>query len=351
MPEKTTSLSAPRRSRPTVVVLGDINIDILARMGKFPHPGEDCLAPALEMHLGGVAANTAVALARWGVRARLVGCVGRDCFGDLALDLLRRAHVDASRVERTSRAMTGLMFIAVSADGQRTFFGSRGANSEMTRARVSGHLAGARAAHLLGYNFLSPSVAAVAGRVLKETRKRGGLVTLDVGMAPSQKIPQKILQVARKVDILFVGSDEAVALVGEPNKLRAFDALRAHGAREVVMKLGEQGCLFRENDALREAPSFAVKVADTTGAGDAFAAAYLWARLQGWPGSEAALLANAAGAAATCAVVAGEAMPTPQQVLRLMRASRLSRDWDSVRAGVVERLSAEYSRDSRGRPE
>jgi ribokinase len=344
-------LSALPPSRPTVLVLGDINIDILARIAKFPQPGGDCLAPALEMHLGGVAANTAVALTRWGVRARLVGCVGSDWFGDLALDLLRRAHVEASRIERTTRATTGLMFIAVSTDGERTIFGSRGANAEMTRGRISGHFAGTRAAHLLGYNFLSPSVAAAAGRVLRETRKRGGLVTLDVGMAPSQNIPQKILQVARKVDILFVGPDEAAALVGERNRLRAFHALRARGAREVVMKLGEQGCLFRENDALRQAPPFAVKAVDTTGAGDAFAAAYLWARLRGWPGSQAALLANAAGATAVRTAGASDAMPAPQQVLRLLRANRLSRDWDSVRASAVKRLSAEYSRDFRGRPQ
>jgi len=336
---------------PAVVVLGDITIDILAPIQAFPKPGEDCLSPALELHLGGVAANTAVALARWGVAVRLLGCVGRDAFGDLALDSLRRAGLDVSRVQRTDRAATGLMFIAVHPDGQRTIFGARGANAEVKPSRRARYLSGAQAAHLLGYNLLSASTAKVAEQVLSEAREGGRLVSLDVGMAPSQQIPEKILQLARKVDILFVGREEALALTGERNNRRAFAALRSQGAREVVMKLGEHGCRFEENGATREAPPFLLKAADTTGAGDAFAAAFLWARLRGWPKAQGALLANAAGAAAARVVGAGEAMPGPQQIVRLLRRTRLSAEWDAARARVVERLRAAFgSKGSRRSP-
>ncbi len=344
-------MTAEKRRRPAVVVLGDINIDILARIETFPNPGEDCLAPALELHCGGVGANTALALAKWGLPVRLLGCIGRDGFGELALRFLRGEQVDVSRVQRTDRAMTGLMFIAVGADGQRTIFGSRGANAEVTPKEELEHLEGAQAAHLVGYNFLSPSAGEAAEKVLQKARQGGRLVSLDVGMAPSRQIPQKILQVAGKVDILFVGLSEATALTGKPDQFDAFGALRAHGAREVVMKLGDQGCLFQENDLLRQVPPFLVTVADTTGAGDAFAAAFLWARLRGWPRAESALLANAAGAAAACVVGAGEAMPAPQQILRQLRASRLSTEWDRMRVGLLERLSTELdTKDSRSSP-
>ncbi len=205
-------MTAEKRRRPAVVVLGDINIDILARIETFPTPGEDCLAPALELHCGGVGANTALALAKWGLPVRLLGCIGRDGFGELALRFLRGEHVDVSRIQRTDRAVTGLMFIAVGADGQRTIFGSRGANAEVTRKGELRHLEGAQAAHLVGYSFLSPSVAEVTERVLRKAHQRRRLVSLDVGMAPSRQIPQKILQLAGKVDILFVGLSEATAL-------------------------------------------------------------------------------------------------------------------------------------------
>ena len=341
-------MSAEKPRGPAVVVLGDINIDILARIERLPEPGEDCLAPELELHCGGVGGNTAVALARWGLPVRLLGCIGRDAFGDLALGFLRGEQIDLSWVQRTDRAMTGVMFIAVSADGQRTIFGSRGANTEAPPVGDADCLEGAQAVHLVGYNFLSGPVAEVAEHVLKEARRRHRQVSLDVGMAPSRQIPQKILQVAGKVDILFVGLSEAAALTGKSDKSGAFEALRACGVREAALKLGERGCLFQEDDALREAPSFSVEATDTTGAGDAFAAAFLWARLRGWSKAEGALLANAAGAAAACVVGAGEAMPAPQQVLRVLRAARLDAEWDPVRARLLERLGAEWDSSDMG---
>ena len=73
-----------------IVVLGDINVDILGRVQTWPEPGDDFLAPSLELHCGGVGANCALALRQWGVEALLVGCVGEDRFGDFALDGLRR---------------------------------------------------------------------------------------------------------------------------------------------------------------------------------------------------------------------------------------------------------------------
>ena len=336
-------MSAKKPSGPGAVVLGDINIDIIARVERFPQPGEDCLAPELELHLGGVAANTAVALAKWGVSVRLLGSVGQDAFGELVLGLLRGQQVDVSFIQRNARALTGLMYTLVSADGQRTFFGSRGANAEWSKPGGAEWFEAAQMAHLFGYNFLSPPVEEVAEQILAEARKQGRWVSLDVCVAPSRQIPQKILQVARKVDILFVSLGEAAALTGEADHRSAFGALERCGAGEVVMKLGEKGCWFRDGEALREAPSFSVPAMDTTGAGDAFAAAFLRARLHGWPRAEAALVANAAGAAAACVVGAGEGLPTPQQVFALLRANRLDAEWDAVRTSALERLQQELS--------
>lgn len=329
------------RSKPSVVVLGDITIDILARIEAFTGLGQDCLSPRLELHCGGVGANTAIALAKWGLSVRLMGSVGRDCFGDLALRFLRAERVDVSRVRRDEDAMTGLMFIIVRADGQRTIFGSRAANAELAAPTPRGDLDGIQGTHLVGYSFLSASGTEAAEQLLEKSQQRGNWVSLDVGMAPSREIPQKILQVAGKVDILFANSDEATALTGRPDQLEAFGVLEETGAREVVMKRGSQGCLYSENGRVREAPSFAVAATDTTGAGDAFVGAFLRARLRDWPKAEAALLANAAGAAAASVVGAGETMPSPQRILRLLRDGRLGDGWDKVRLSALARLRKE----------
>lgn len=322
-----------------ILVLGDINVDIIGRVKAWPEPGDDCLAPHLEMHCGGVGANCAIALARWNVPTRLLGCVGRDEFGNFMLGALRGVGVDVRCVQRTSDVMTGMFYINVTPDGQRTFFGSRGANQVMrppgNRAALFHDVAGAL---LMGYNFLNPGPEKTARQVIQKIRARSGWVALDVGQGPSKEVGQKILQVSRDADILFVSDEEAAAMVGTRDPRKAYAALRAAGARQVVLKLGKRGCLISDADELRQVPSFRVPAVDSTGAGDAFVAAFLQAGLRGWTIAEAALAANAAGAVAASFVGAGTKLPAAREVAALIRRQRLDTEWNTVRARVLERL-------------
>jgi ribokinase len=327
-------------SRDDILVFGDINVDIIGRVKAWPEPGAECLAPRLELHCGGVAANCALALRQWGIVPRLLGCVGKDEFGGFLLKTLEENGVNASRVQRTSAALTGLLYINVTPNGQRTFFGSRGAN------RCAGGMPkppalfkGVSAASLMGYSFLDRGPERAAWQILRAVHARGGWVSLDVGMEPSQVIPRKIMQIARHVDILFVSSDEAAAMTGTRDARESFKRFQRAGARGVVIKLGKRGCLIFESGTLRQVPSFSVGMVDSTGAGDAFVAAFLQARLRGWPASEAALAANAAGAVAASVVGAGENSPKVKEIARLLRASRLKKRWDAVRLRVLARLA------------
>ncbi len=322
-----------------VLVLGDIIVDVVGRVKAWPKPGDDCWAPRLELHCGGVAANCAIALANWGLESRLLGCVGRDVFGDYLRASLAKGRVDARWVQRTGEEMTGLLYVNVTPDGQRTFFGSRGANGLVRRVPPgSAFYARAVGASLVGYNFLDPATEKAARQIIKTIRSRGGWVSLDVGVGPCKQIPRKIMQVCRDVDILFVGRDEAALLTGLQDEREAYARLAKTGAREIVLKIGKRGCLIVENGRLLLVPSFTVKAVDSTGAGDSFVAAYLYARSQGWPNMEAALVANAAGAVTASIVGAGEKLPEPRDVVRLMRVGRLNAYWEPVRLRVMKRL-------------
>jgi ribokinase len=327
-----------------LLVFGDINVDILARVDGFTGLGGDYLVPELEQHCGGVGANTALALVKWGVPVRLLGCVGRDWLGEFALQFLTGAGIDVSFVQQTERAMTGLMFIPISAGGERTMFGSRGANAVFREPDANQScLEGVEGLHLVGYNFLSPGVAEGCARLIAEARGRGVWISLDVGMAPSRQIPQVILDAARRVDVLFVGLEEAAALTGKADRAEILGALEKCGAGEIVVKLGEKGCLFRENNKWLEVPPISVAAVDTTGAGDAFAAAFLRARLRRWPAAEAALVANAAGAAAAAVLGAGEGMPGPKAALDLLAGSRLPNSWEPARMQSLKCLREELN--------
>ena len=186
-------MSSKAANKSSILVLGDINVDIMGRVKAWPNPGEDCLAEKLEMHCGGVGANCALGLARWGVSTGLVGCVGRDLFGDYALKVLDEGGVDLRWVQRTTAALTGMFYINVTPDGERTFFGSRGANGRLRQLRHRAALnSGASAAHLAGHSFLNSTSAKAAKQLIKAVHARGGWVSLDVGMEPSKGIPRKI---------------------------------------------------------------------------------------------------------------------------------------------------------------
>jgi len=325
-------------SAASLLVFGDLNIDMIGRVQEWPTPGGECLCPQLELHCGGVGANCALALAPWGIKVRLLGCVGQDRFGDLLLDTLRKTGVDIGGVQRSSRALTGMLYINVTRDGQRTFFGSRGANQFMGPSKVpASWLRSCAAAHLVGYSFLNPGPEKMARRILRQFHSCGKLVSLDVGMEPCKRIPKKILRLLPQVDLLFVSSDEAASLTGRSNPREAFLRFERAGAKEIVMKLGKRGCLISDGGILREVPSFAVQVVDSTGAGDAFTAAFLQARLRGWSPREAALVANAAGAAAASRVGAGTMLSDIAGTLKVLRTQRLKGTWEEIRLQILSR--------------
>jgi ribokinase len=326
-------------SAASLLVFGDLNMDVIGRVDGWPVPGGEGLCPQLELNCGGVGANCALAIAPWGIKVRLLGCVGQDGFGDLLLDTLRRTGVDVGGVQRCSRSLTGLLYISVTPDGQRTFFGSRGANQFMdpTQVPVSSFVSHT-AAHLVGYSFLNPGPEKIARQILRQFHSRGKWVSFDVGMEPSKRILQKILRLLPHVDLLFISSEEAAILTGQSNAHKSFLQIQRAGAKEIVMKLGKRGCLISDEGILREIPSFAVRAVDSTGAGDAFTAVFLQARLRGWSTLEAAVAANAAGAAAACHAGAGATLSDIAGTLRLLRKRSKRGTWEKIRLQILSRV-------------
>lgn len=305
-------------ARAAMLVFGDINVDVLAPLGAPLVPGGDNLSQQLELQLGGVGANVAVALAKWGVATRLAGCVGRDAFGTLALDALARQKVDTAAVARADGA-TGLIFIPVDPDGRRTIIGSRGANESAPAARPAECAEGMAGVHLVGYSLLSEATAKWLRELIELAGARGIPVSLDVGLAPSRTARAQILELMPRLDVLFVAQEEADALTGQ-NGAAALTAIAALGARMIILKQGAAGCQFLPSAGGRwwKIAPLEVRAVDTTGAGDAFAAGYWIARLRGWGAGDAVSLANACGAAAAAMLGAGEAMPGPDDVIRVL---------------------------------
>jgi sugar/nucleoside kinase (ribokinase family) len=270
--------------RPTVVAVGDLMVDVVAAAaGPLAHASDT------EAHVrwtgGGAAANVAAWLAAQGAPVALVARAGDDVAGRGAVAELRDAGVDVHVTVDPDRP-TGTCVVVIGADGERTMLPDRGANLALAPEDLPGALLVAgNHLHLSGYVLLHDGPRPAGLCALHHAREAGMTISID----PASAAPLRACGVARVLewiagaDVLLPNGDEARVLTGEADPEAAARALVGlSGAREVVVTLGAGGALWTDGDAVvRAAAPPVAAVVDTTGAGDAFAAGWLGARLAG----------------------------------------------------------------------
>ncbi|MFQ5593682.1 MAG: carbohydrate kinase family protein [Anaerolineae bacterium] len=314
---------------PDVVVVGDINVDILARVDHYPSPGGHALAEELRMESGGSAANTAAALGHLGLDVVMLGRIGDDPLAEWALRGLRSSAVDVSHVRRDAEATTGVMFVTVTPDGERTMFGGRGANRRLSPDDIDATaIEQARWLHLSGYALLSESGQAAVRRAVEVARQAGVPISLDAGMGPATLAWRAaVVEVAAVSDLFLPNQAEVELLTGKQTPARAARWLQARGVRTMVVKLGAKGCHVSDGSEEWTTPGFKIDPVDSTGAGDAFDAGFIAGRLAGLSLRASALLANALGALTTTVVGAGGALSGPARVLQFVKEQRDDGRW------------------------
>lgn len=262
-----------------IVVLGDVMVDVVARLSGPVAVGSDSAA-RVSWGRGGSAANVAAWLAAAGVeRPVLVGRVGEDPQGAAAVAELEAAGVDA-RVAVDAERATGTCIVLVAPNGERSMLPDAGANDALRPDDLAddlltegGHL------HVVGYALLREGSRAAA-RAGIERAKAAGL-TVSVDPSSAALLAPEFLALAEGADLLLPNADEAVALTGASDPAAAAHEL-ARRFPEVVVKLGADGSLWTDGDEEVSAPvTVATEAVDTTGAGDAFAAGLLAARAGG----------------------------------------------------------------------
>jgi ribokinase len=283
-----------------VVVVGDVMVDVVARMAAPLAAGSDTPA-RVASRPGGAGANVAAWLAVAGVPVALVARAGDDDAGRAAVARLRGHGVDADGVTLDRDRPTGTCVVLVAPDGERSMLPDPGANAAFAPSDVpDGVFAPGAHLHLAGYVLLrdgAPRAAAV------ETLCRARAAGMTISIDPSSAAPlarlgaARFLDLAGHPDVVLPNADEAAALTGGTDARAAAAALTAH-AREVVVTLGAAGALWTDGRVTIDAPAAATAPEDTTGAGDAFAAGFLAAWLDGAPAGAALAAGNALAARA-----------------------------------------------------
>ena len=255
------------KGKPSILTVGDINLDIIAPIPFYPQKGGEGVTNRAEIHLGGSATNTAVLLARSGFKTYLLGRIGEDPFGDYALRLLSHTGIDMSLIQRDQNLTTGIMFIVVTPDGERTIFGQRGANVNLEPISLKGtQFANLSWVHVSGYSFLQEPQRSTAMKILEEASDLGISTSLDVGICAAFQAREEIEKALNYVKVLFLSAEEARALTGQENPGSAIEYALTRGVRKVAVKLGDEGCLVSDGKNVHKIPALPVEVVDTTGA-------------------------------------------------------------------------------------
>ena len=243
----------------------------MVKAPRLPAVGETVTGGVFATFPGGKGANQAVAAARLGARVVMVGRVGRDAFGRQLVDGLSREGIDVAHVRPDPDAATGVASIAVDAQGRNMIVVASGANARVRSEDIDQAAGVIGSARVLLLQLEIPLETVIYAARLG--RAHGALVCLDP--APAVPLPDDLYGM---VDVINPNETEARILtdlnVGSIDDAeRAATALLRHGARAVVIKLGDRGSFYLSAEGRGHVPAVPVAAVDTTAAGDAFAAA------------------------------------------------------------------------------
>lgn len=297
-----------KEDRKPIVVVGSINMDLVARTPHIPVAGQTLIGSGFSTTPGGKGANQAVAVARLDYPVHMVGAVGDDVFGQALLDNLAGAGVHTDAVVRVS-GPSGVAPILVANSGENSIVVVPGANGKMQPAHIDRQSALIRSAGMVLCQFELPMET--VERTLAICAEASVPVILDP--APAAPIPTHMWK-----QIIWLTPNETEAafyLDGTLKPEKTAQALMARGVKSVLLKRGAEGSYIAitGSDPVY-VPPFQVNAIDTVAAGDCFNGAFAVALLEGSDPVSAARFASAAAALSVTRSGAQAAMPSRQEV-------------------------------------
>ncbi len=310
-----------------VVGIGSCTVDFFALVPKLIGAEEKINAARLEIHAGGVTANNLTQVARLGSSAGWLGLIGDDENGRIIQKEFAEDGMDLSGIEVVKGEHSSFTWIPVDTQGERCIYMFPNITGKITpqhvRERFAPHIRRAKHFHTEASQLpLAPVEEAM--RIAKDA---GARVVFDLDVAASYFAQaglgsqESLVAALRWADVLKPCKAAAHELTGESDYERMARGLLKLGPQRVAITMGAEGCLIARPGRVVHVPSLAVKVVDTTGAGDAFMGGLSYALLQGWDDEKVGLFANAC-AALCCTKVGARAMSRRAEVEAFIRASR-----------------------------
>lgn len=275
-----------------VVGVGDADVDIYLELDHLPGRDEKIIAKNVSYHPGGMTANFLVALAKLGTPSIFHGPLGPDQFGQMALEYMKQQGVDSCGVVIKPNGKTYFCSVLLDQSGEKALIVVPTDCLHLDPEQLSERVI-SMANHLHTTAVFEPT----ASRAIQLARKHGLSVSLDI--EPNQLSGyDEIQHLLAYVDVLFVNHRAAIPLTKTTSYEESLKHLIERGVKIACITLGVKGSLVASKDKLLRIDSFPVKVVDTTGAGDCYAAAFIHGYLKGWPLEAISTYASAVGSLA-----------------------------------------------------
>lgn len=326
-----------RAPRYDILGIGENVIDTVMQLSQFPALGSKVEMLGAQAMLGGQIATSLMASQRWGLRTHYVGVVGDDPSAELHQRELRRTgiHTDLVHVPRTLSQMSFIL-IDVSS-GERTIAWRRDPRLTVPPAFLQRNwITSSRLLHVDGHDPATTSIAA------SWARASGIPVVADLDhMSPG------LLRLLPFLDYPVTSKEFPVSALGQKNLLKALPQLqRKFGFRAICATLGVDGALTWDGARFWYAPSYKVRVVDTTGAGDLFHAGFSYGILHGWKQAQILDFACAAAGLNCESLGARGGITTLAKVKELQRKGRRNRPLFS--GAQLDRAEADAVRKKHG---
>jgi ribokinase len=301
-----------------VVGFGSLCIDFVFKVDEYPKRGTSNLSRASVIDCGGTVGNFLVGCSRLGLKCGVVGVVGSDHYGQMIVERLTSSGIDTSMLIVDGRRPTAKVVCIVDGKGERTFMVDPGVQARVELPEEAReYVTKCRAFHT---DCLDVKWASL---LLRGAKRRGVMTSADVGLLAEHALQGVgggwVDEVVEWCDVVFVSEANAKKLFPGLSPLNVLDRVLQRGANLAVMTLGRRGCVVADGSTVARVKAFEVEVVDTTGAGDAFEAGFVFSLLKGLDAKSAALLGCAVAAIKCTKLGAQAGLPTLDEIRAFLR--------------------------------
>ncbi len=303
-----------------LVTVGDLVVDLLLDVRLPVRADDHQMSPTLLLEPGG-ACSTILAARNLGLDVAALGAVGADFQGRMLLDIMAGVGVDTSALLMpTGSTTTTVVALADQEGGGHVFLGNYGKGPDIALTDAArAQLQRADVVFVPGYSLVEERLRPLIDGVLEFVNDSPTPLYVDVGPFMGQLERAMVERILGLTDVLLLTEDEIPFVSdGEAGIKACRRLLQRYPSLLIVLKLAEMGCRIMAPEIDMRCPGFPVAVIDTIGAGDAYAAAFIWSRAQGYALADCGTIANAMGAASVTKAGAGRGAPACGEVQALL---------------------------------